>query len=456
MQSQIAKLFEIEFDENNQGVDLANSQVDKLALESVRSSATVVENHYQLRLPWNRNWREIPFNRYLAEKRLNHLRVRLERDPNLLWFIHENTKVDQWRYVPTGENPADLASRGINGRDNINLCRWLQGPNFLQKSIAHWPRGEMHWTADDSTYIETKVQATVMTTTSVIHPLDKLISYYSSWTKLKRASAWLLRFQRFILLKTDISNTKTLLYGSLNIRELEVAESALLRYVQRQAFSDIFDGLLRHANSFGTGVLKRSSMHNLCPVMKDGLLKVGGRLDNLDATQDRKRPVILPSYQLQATVMITTSAIHPLDKLISYYSSWTKLKRASAWLLRFQRFILLKTDISNTKTLLYGSLNIRELEVAESALLRYVQRQAFSDIFDGLLRHANSFGTGVLKRSSMHNLCPVMKDGLLKVGGRLDNLDAMQDRKRPVILPSRNPITDLIVRHYHLREGHMG
>ncbi|VDP93479.1 unnamed protein product [Echinostoma caproni] len=160
--------------------------------------------------------------------------------------------------------------------------------------------------------------------------------------------------------------------------------------------------------------------------------------------------------EIQATVMTTTSAIHPLDKLISYYSSWKKLKRACAWLLRFQRFILLKTDISNTKTLLYGSLNIRELEVAESALLRYVQRQAFSDIFDGLLRHANSFGTGVLKRSSMHNLCPVMKDGLLKVGGRLDNLDATQDRKRPVILPSRHPITDLIVRHYHLREGHMG
>ncbi|VDP46810.1 unnamed protein product, partial [Echinostoma caproni] len=83
MQSQIAKLFEIEFGEDNQGVDLANSQEDKLALESVRSSATVVENHYQLRLPWKRNWREIPFNRYLAEKRLNHLRVRLERDPNL-------------------------------------------------------------------------------------------------------------------------------------------------------------------------------------------------------------------------------------------------------------------------------------------------------------------------------------------------------------------------------------
>ncbi|VDP80418.1 unnamed protein product [Echinostoma caproni] len=84
MQSQITKLFEIKFVEDNQKDELANSQEDKLAPETVRSSATVVGNHFQLHLPWKKNWRDIPFYRYLAERRVNNLRVQLQRDPKLL------------------------------------------------------------------------------------------------------------------------------------------------------------------------------------------------------------------------------------------------------------------------------------------------------------------------------------------------------------------------------------
>ena len=37
---------------------------------------------------------------------------------------------------------------------------------------------------------------------SVLHPLDSLISYFSSWWKLKRAVTWLLRFKEHLRMKS--------------------------------------------------------------------------------------------------------------------------------------------------------------------------------------------------------------------------------------------------------------
>ncbi|TPP57117.1 Protein disulfide-isomerase [Fasciola gigantica] len=84
MESEILKLYETEFGDATHNEKLSHSLEDKVALEIVQGSVTIVEGHYQLSLPWKRNWREIPENRYLAERRLNSLRIRFLKDPNLL------------------------------------------------------------------------------------------------------------------------------------------------------------------------------------------------------------------------------------------------------------------------------------------------------------------------------------------------------------------------------------
>ena len=48
--------------------------------------------------------------------------------------------MQQWRYVPTRENPGDGASRGLNvGRVHSGSC-WFQGPPFLWQNENNWPR----------------------------------------------------------------------------------------------------------------------------------------------------------------------------------------------------------------------------------------------------------------------------------------------------------------------------
>ena len=60
------------------------------------------------------------------------------------------------------------------------------------------------------------------------------------------------------------------------------------------------------------------------------------------------------------------------------------------------------------------------------------------------------------KGSALNKLNPILKEGLLKVGGRLTNANVDDEAKHPVILPSKHPVTDMIIRQHHAEVGHMG
>ena len=56
---------------------------------------------------------------------------------NRVAAIRANSKIEDWRYVNTEENPADYASRGMYGDEDMST--WLNGPPFLQKNNTEWP-----------------------------------------------------------------------------------------------------------------------------------------------------------------------------------------------------------------------------------------------------------------------------------------------------------------------------
>nr|CAD2183294.1 unnamed protein product [Meloidogyne enterolobii] len=52
--------------------------------------------------------------------------------------LRENKSIN-WRYVPTGKNPADLATRGCNCEELKCNKMWWEGPDFLKKNKKEWP-----------------------------------------------------------------------------------------------------------------------------------------------------------------------------------------------------------------------------------------------------------------------------------------------------------------------------
>ena len=53
--------------------------------------------------------------------------------------IHQFSAPNQWCYVPTAVNPADLGTRGLTVEELASADLWWTGPEFLKKSKQDWP-----------------------------------------------------------------------------------------------------------------------------------------------------------------------------------------------------------------------------------------------------------------------------------------------------------------------------
>ena len=56
----------------------------------------------------------------------------------------------------------------------------------------------------------------------------------------------------------------------------------------------------------------------------------------------------------------------------------------------------------------------------------------------------------------MSKLNPIVVDGIVRVGGRLQNAPLDDEMKHPIILPSEHHVTKLLIIHHHHLVGHSG
>ena len=58
---------------------------------------------------------------------------------NRVGEIQSCTNPEQWRYISTDHNPADMLSRGMKATELVDCCTWWRGPQFLTQSEETWP-----------------------------------------------------------------------------------------------------------------------------------------------------------------------------------------------------------------------------------------------------------------------------------------------------------------------------
>ena len=106
-------------------------------------------------------------------KQFVHNRVRKIQDKN--WIT--------WRYVPTKENPADLASRGGPVPQDSGL--WWHGPKWLSQPNA-WPE-DITTTPTAETLAEAKTVREIfkLATDQEADGFDALLSKYGLWRVLR-------------------------------------------------------------------------------------------------------------------------------------------------------------------------------------------------------------------------------------------------------------------------------
>ncbi|XP_013410717.1 uncharacterized protein LOC106173924 [Lingula anatina] len=203
-----------------------------------------------------------------------------------------------WYHVDSDQNPADYASRGIQLRSDNgdDIQRWLHGPAFLYQPEIHWPKqpDNLHEIPENDREVKRKsAQIHVTTSSEVSDGVERLLHHFSSWYTLQKSVAWILRFKRYLLsrvrqLTGDRNN------GPLTVQEITLATDAIVMYVQAKSFP-------KECNVVSSAMTKKpdskgyvSPLRKLSPIKIDGILCVGGRLQNAAISTSQKHPKILP------------------------------------------------------------------------------------------------------------------------------------------------------------------
>ena len=231
---------------------------------------------------------------------------------NRLKPIHEHSLVENWRWVDTKNNPADVASRGASLSQLLPHPLWWEGPQFLQNKKDTWPKQdiEIELDAEGKKEVKKRSKTTPETAEAVLaaaedYSRSKTNSRYedfSTWTALRRRAAWVHKcFQHWRQWTKNHTNKRMTrshkrhdqekLIPKLDPENIQRGEEMIIREVQQEAFEED----LKHLQQYGH-VQKRSHLIKLSPsIDQSGIVRLTGRLKqanhlNVDAT----KPILLP------------------------------------------------------------------------------------------------------------------------------------------------------------------
>ena len=159
-------------------------------------------------------------------------------------------EVDEWRHVPTDQNPADIGSRG---GDVIGSALWWNGPEWLQDRDA-WPLNPVSASSKESES-ESKIVREVLAATIVDQDKDVFDQLLErrDFRRALRVCAWVERFVR------NCRSDTPKIVGPITAAEQESRTSWWIRRVQSRAInSPKFDGdkLQLNLQPNGEGILE--------------------------------------------------------------------------------------------------------------------------------------------------------------------------------------------------------
>ena len=204
---------------------------------------------------------------------------------NRLGEIQELTQVQEWRWVPTTDNVADDATRADPATVFHPQGRWYTGPPFLTQAEDRWPSEPTSLICAPETEEKTVAFVGFISPTTSTECILPDITRFSSWTRLIRTTAWVIRFLYNIRKKKFDRNP-------LRPFELLDAERMWWQKVQRECFSEEINRLMST-----TPIQPGSRLSAFMPFLdENNILRVHGRVEYCNALPySTKFPVILDS-----------------------------------------------------------------------------------------------------------------------------------------------------------------
>ena len=201
--------------------------------------------------------------------------------------IQTLTDPADWKHIPGEVNVADKVSRGISVEKLSE--EWKGGPIFLLTDESEWPTDKAVVNCKGARSEEKTKSQSVFVTAETSEVID--CKRTLSWRKLLRTTAYVFRFIQILkakLQKGPQPDDKVTLSPS----ELDSAEKYWVKRAQISLLPRLEKGEFKVLTPF---------------VDNDGVIRVGGRVENLVTSYESKHPALLPaSHHISLMIIRST------------------------------------------------------------------------------------------------------------------------------------------------------
>ncbi len=236
---------------------------------------------------------------------------------NRVQSCHDHLPSMMWRHVPTHQNPADLASRGVSASTLINSDLWWKGPLWLAEPPDKWPTYQLK-SPPEAIHVLSIRPAMDLDTSQK----EFLVSLWSRFSSLHVLTRVIARVYRFF---NRVKNRHTYDTDILTSDELSTTQLTLICLSQKQDFPEVFSCI-----STDKPLPKNHPLHGFIPTFDGTVLRLLSRVRRPDSSTQPRSIIPLHNRSKFTRLLLTTahhSHRHPgvstLQNIISetYYVS---------------------------------------------------------------------------------------------------------------------------------------
>jgi hypothetical protein len=220
---------------------------------------------------------------------------------NRVMQIQEHSTASQWNHVISEENPADCSSRGLTPTELLVSKLWWHGPSWLTKEFTKAPFNPSGYGSEACTKELKPILLATLAPVEDPHYLICCLSRISSWIKAVRVTA-------IILAIKDAKTFRAIGQPLRASKYLAEAETRIVQLIQAIGYPDLQDAI--HDGFLKTKFKEYRCLQKLNPfIAKDGVIRVGGRLERSDLPFPTMHPALLPGNHPLVRALILHSHI---------------------------------------------------------------------------------------------------------------------------------------------------
>ena len=368
--------------------------------------------------------------------------------------------------MPTEENPADCASRGILAANLAKHSLWWNGPSWLEKSEDFWPKSESieehQHTVNNGVQGETLKQTT-MVVTQENNSIVQLIHRTSSFGKLVRIFCYVKKFiqkakqqsQKTIASRTDPTKSDTKCYSqkrNLSSKRCQQKKSEAARASEFQSLqlssSDLYLGRIAICSLIQKLYLQEFD----AIVSQSSSSMTEGKGNNIPENVYCPKP--LGNVEVGKVGEVEVGKVEVGKVRVGKVGQGEVSKVAKVEVGKAGR-----VEVGKIGTVQVGKLCTAQLGILDKPTRFNDLEQHVGTSDEELTNSTTKRRIKLLpKRGRLFKLSPFYDpdNKVVRVGGRLANSPYNIDKKFPILIPKDSPITVLLIREAHARNLHGG